>query len=235
MRWEYLPWELWLIGVFVGVVAGAAEENIAAVSESLAGHQVPHVVRRAEAGGVDVGVELDVLHDALLLSCLLEVVEDVFCWSNWLGRFPDLPGEAKGVHVAVGPDPGVLEEVPGAAEVGAPLQDDILGPFAVFLEVVGRVEPADAGPNDDAVCVLLVRHIQPRVHKLQFKRLHSGVKLFIESKAPCMSCEIFTPEGRGGEKGGRECKFPNKAHKIFHPRNTFSPAQGDEVCQVAPG
>ena len=137
MRWEYLPWELWLIGVFVGVVAGAAEENIAAVSESLAGHQVPHVVRRAEAGGVDVGVELDVLHDALLLSCLLEVVEDVFCWSNWLGRFPDLPGEAKGEHVAVRADAWVLEEVPSSTKVASSLQDLVVCP--AFTKIINEM------------------------------------------------------------------------------------------------
>ena len=32
---------------------------------------------------------------------------------------------------------------------------------------------------------------------------HTGVKLFIGAKDPCMFClEICTPEGRGGEKGG---------------------------------
>ena len=111
------------------------------------------------------------------------------------------------------PDARVLEEVPGAAEVGAPLQDDIAGPLAVLLdeqesnllcdvlqlsipdllcqrlpttytylgcvttkreqsvaehhraiskvcslEVVGGVEPAYAGPDDDAVRVLLLAH-----------------------------------------------------------------------------
>ena len=69
----------------------------------------------------------------LLLSCLLEVVQDSFRSSYWLRGFPDLPGEAEGVHVAVGSDSRVLEEVPGAADVGAPLQDDILGPSAIAL------------------------------------------------------------------------------------------------------
>ena len=36
--------------------------------------------------------------------------------------------------------------------------------------------------------------------------------------------EICTPEGRGGRKG-RECKFQNKTHITFHPRNNLSPAQ----------
>ena len=54
------------------------------------------------------------------------------CQSN-LGRLPDLPGEAKGVHVAVGADPREPVEVPGAPEVGPPLQDNIARPLAVLL------------------------------------------------------------------------------------------------------
>ena len=33
--------------------------------------------------------------------------------------------------------------------------------------------------------------------------MYMGLMLFIGSKVPCLFCfEIFTPEGKGGEKGG---------------------------------
>ena len=62
------------------------------------------VVRGAEAGSVDVGVELDLVDDALLVGRFLEVGQDLLGGGDGGGRLPDLPGEAEGVHVAVGPD-----------------------------------------------------------------------------------------------------------------------------------
>ena len=46
---------------------------------------------------------------------------------------------------------------------------------------------------------------------------HTGVKLFIGAKDPCMFClEICTPEGRGGEKGG-SASFKTKHTEPFIP------------------
>ena len=50
-----------------------AEEDPAAVLPAVAGHQVPPVVRGGEGGRRHVGVELDLLSDALLLCCVLQV------------------------------------------------------------------------------------------------------------------------------------------------------------------
>ena len=47
----------------------------------------------------------------------------------------------------------------------------------------------------------------------------TGVKLFLGLRVPCMVCfEVFTAEGRGGEKGGSE--YFKTTHRTFGPRNT---------------
>ena len=61
------------------------------------------VVSGAEVGGVDVGVELDLVDDPLLVGRLLEVGQDLLGGGDGGGGLPDLPGEAEGVHVAVRP------------------------------------------------------------------------------------------------------------------------------------
>ena len=73
------------------------------------------------------------LHQVLLLSGLLQVFHDRLPRCNRLCRPPDLPGEAKGEHVAVGPDARVLEEVPRSTKVASPLQDLVVGPACMFL------------------------------------------------------------------------------------------------------
>ena len=54
--------------------------------------------------------------------------------------------------------------------------------------------------------------------------IYTGVKLFIGPKVLCLLYfEICTPEGRGGEKGQREWKFENKAHRTFDIIDTSTP------------
>ena len=60
-------------------------------------------------------------------------------------------------------------------------------------------------------------------HRLEVMLRYRG-QLFFGSKVQCMFCfEICTSEEEG-EKW-EECKFEDKAHRTFDPRNTFSPVK----------
>src|SRR5690606_8266478 len=58
------------------------------------------------------------------------------------------------VHVGVGPDARVAEEVPRAADGVAGLEDGVAGPRALVLHVPAGADAREAGADDEAVEVL---------------------------------------------------------------------------------
>ncbi len=121
--------------------------------------RVPHgdrpagVVARPLRAGHE-RVEADVPIDPVLRDGLAQVGHDRRPVGNRLFRFPGLEAEAERLHVAVGADAGVLEEVPRAADVGAAFEDDVGAIRAQGLQVVAGANPGYARADDDHIDVL---------------------------------------------------------------------------------
>ena len=64
------------------------------------------------------------------------------------------------MHVRVGADAGVAEEVPRAADRAAGLEDLVAGPGAVGLEVMAGTDAGQAGPDDEHVEVGAAAHFR---------------------------------------------------------------------------
>ncbi len=99
-------------------------------------------------------VESNVLVDAVHARGLANIVEDGGAVGDGLGFFPRAEGIAEGEHVGVGTDAGVAEEVPGAADGGAGLEDGVGFAGAAGLQAVGGSDAREAGAHDDDVKVL---------------------------------------------------------------------------------
>ena len=55
------------------------------------------------------------------------------------------------MHVGVGADPGVAEEVPGSADGVARLEDGVARPGALGLQVVAGADPREPRTHDEDV------------------------------------------------------------------------------------
>ena len=102
-------------------------------------------------GGDDPVVETDVAVDAGLGRGVLDVLEDGVPVGNRLLAVPGPEGVPQGVHVRVRADAGVAEEVPGAADAVAGLEDGVGGPRALGLEIVRGTDPREPGSDDQDV------------------------------------------------------------------------------------
>ena len=69
-------------------------------------------------------------------------------------RVPRLELEAERVHVAVGADAGIAEQVPGAADVGAPFEDQVGAVRRLDLQVIGGADAGDAGADHEDIDML---------------------------------------------------------------------------------
>src|SRR6202000_3528562 len=69
-------------------------------------------------------------------------------------RTPRLEPEPQSEHVRVRSDAGVFEQIPGATQVVAALQDRVALSGAAVLQMPGRAHTGDTGADDDHVDVL---------------------------------------------------------------------------------
>ena len=93
----------------------------------------------------------DLLLDPVLARGLAHVGEDRGPVGDRLLRRPRFEAVAERVHVGVRADPRVAEEVPGAAEVLARLEDRVAAARAALLQVPGGADPREAGADDQHV------------------------------------------------------------------------------------
>src|SRR5690606_954098 len=105
-------------------------------------------------GAGDAVVEADVAVDARLGGGVDDVPADRLAVGDGLGAGPGAERVAQGVHVGVGPDAGVAEQVPRAADGAPGLEDGVGGPRAAVLQVVGGADAGEPGPDDQDVEVL---------------------------------------------------------------------------------
>ena len=73
---------------------------------------------------------------------------------NGLGMSPGLEGIAQRIHIRIRAYAGVAEQVPGAAQGLAPLQDEVALARAVLLQVTGRPDAGYARAHDQYIDML---------------------------------------------------------------------------------
>ncbi len=81
----------------------------------------------------------------------MEVIEDRGCVGDRLLVPPRLEIEAQRVHVAVGADAGIAEQVPGAAKLHAPFDDDEGPAGALHAHVGGHADARNARAHDQHI------------------------------------------------------------------------------------
>ena len=106
---------------------------------------------RARPGGlVDLVAEANVRSMPFSRGRLVDVVEDRWPVGDGLGLASRAEAVAEGVHVAVGTDARIAEEVPGAADRVAALEDDV-GLPGHLLQVQAGADAGQARADDDHV------------------------------------------------------------------------------------
>ena len=147
------------IALVVAVVAGAHEQEAAGEPHGLPrvrslGFHRPARVGRRPLGVHHPVVEADPAVDAPIARRVTDVLEDRRPVGDGLGVLPRPKRIPQGVHVGVRADPRVAEQVPGAADGLARLQDRVALPRAVGLEVMAGADPGQAGAHDQHFDVL---------------------------------------------------------------------------------
>ena len=139
----------------VAVVAAARPEEVAGQPQPLAVLALrldrPARPLARPLGGDDAVAVADPPLDPVLARGLAHVGEDRGPVGDRLLRRPGLEAVAERVHVGVRADPRVAEEVPGAAEVLARLEDRVAAARAALLQVPGGADPREAGADDQHV------------------------------------------------------------------------------------
>src|SRR5205823_10472948 len=102
----------------------------------------------------DSVLEANVLLDAVLGGRLAYVAEDRGPVRDRLGLTPRPEDVAQRVHIGIRADPGVPEEVPGAAHALARLEDRVALAGAARLKVTGGADARQAGAHYQHVDVL---------------------------------------------------------------------------------
>src|ERR1700722_10643996 len=89
--------------------------------------------------------------DAVVGRGLADIVQDPRPVGDRLGLGPWLERIAEREHVAVGADAGIAEQVPGAADGVAALENDVALAGALLLQVIARADAGQPGADDQHV------------------------------------------------------------------------------------
>ncbi len=93
------------------------------------------------------------LADAALVDDAVEIFEDRRAVGDRLFVPPRFEDETQRVHVAVRPDAGVAEQIPGAAQIGPPLDQREAAVGTMHLEMRGHADARKAGADDQNVLI----------------------------------------------------------------------------------
>ncbi len=147
------------IAFLVSVIARAHEQEIAGEADGLGcalargafGFHGPARVTRRPRRALDLVMKADVLVDAVLGGGLADVVQNPRPVRDRLRLGPRLERIAEREHVAVGADAGIAEQVPGAADAVAALEDDKALGGAFVLQMIARADAGEPGADDQDV------------------------------------------------------------------------------------
>ena len=148
--------EVGQVPVVVAVVPAAGEEEGGGELEVSLVSVRSAVMRQSESGVDQSGrgdpvVEADVGIDAGFPGGVLDVLQYRVAVSDRLLAIPGPERVTQGVHVRVGTDAGIAEEVPGPSDGVAGLEDRVVGPGALGLEVVAGTDAGQSGAHDDHI------------------------------------------------------------------------------------
>ena len=99
-------------------------------------------------------VEADLAVDAVLGGGLTHIVQNVRPVGDRLRLGPRLERIAEREHVGIGADAGIAEQVPGAADAVAPLEDRVAFAGAFLLQMIARADAGQPGSDDQDVEML---------------------------------------------------------------------------------
>ncbi len=148
------------IAFLVFVIAGAHEQETAGEAHDLGrplahrsalGLHGPAPILRRPRRPPDPMVEADLLVDAVVGGGLADVIQDPRAVRDRLRLGPWLERIAQREHVAVGADAWIAEQIPGAADTVAALEDRIALAGAFLLQVIGRADAGQPGADDQHV------------------------------------------------------------------------------------
>ena len=148
--------EVGQVAVVVAVVPAAAEEEGGGEFEGLVGVRplggdAPERIGRRPAGRSDPVVEANVGIDARFPGGVLDVLEYGVAIGDRLLAVPGPERIAQRVHVRVGSDAGIAEEVPRPPDGVSGLEDRVVGPGTLGLEVVAGTDAGQSGAHDEDV------------------------------------------------------------------------------------
>ena len=144
------------VALVVVVVAAAHEQEAAGQRHGLAAVAALHLHGPARVGARPLGAhdpvpEADLALDAVLAGGLAHVVEDRRTVGDRLGLRPGPERVAEREHVRVRADARVAEQVPGAADVLARLEDRVGLAGALRLQLAAGADAGQAGADDQHV------------------------------------------------------------------------------------
>src|SRR3954470_19235661 len=129
-------------------------------------------------------VETDVAVDAVLGRRVLNVFQDLLPVGDRLWVRPRLERIAERVHVTVGADAGIAEQVPGATDGAAALQDREALARTFVLEMIGGGDAGQPGTDDQYVDMLCGHEFFPGISLVQL------LALAADSRNPSCRCQI---------------------------------------------
>ncbi len=151
--------EVGRVAALVAVVAAAHEEKVA--GELLGAIGAVHLERpgrrgRVPAGGAQAVVESDMRKDVVLLRRFPHVLPDGRSVGDGLRIPPGFEVVAEGVHVAVGADPRIAEQVPGPSDGIARFENGKRLSGTLFPKMTGSSDAGNTRSHDDHVETLHV-------------------------------------------------------------------------------
>ena len=154
----------WPVSLRVAVVAGADVKEMRAQADPAAIGGALGLDRPAGGAAIPGRADhlvpvADVLCDARLVGGLANVREDRRAIGNCLGASPGLEAVPQGVHVRVGADARVAEQIPGTAHGLPGFQDGVALAGAAVLQLSGGADTGQAGADDQNIkdCVIRSR------------------------------------------------------------------------------
>src|SRR6185437_2651668 len=130
---------------------GEAHGLARALARGSFGFHGPAGVRRRPRRALDLVTKANLLVDAIIGGRLAHVVQDAWPVRDRLRISPRLERIAEREHVAVGADAGIAEQIPGAADAVAPLEDNEALRRTFVLEMIARADAREAGADDQYI------------------------------------------------------------------------------------
>ena len=125
---------------------------------------------------------------AVFVGNLVKIFEDRGTIGDRLFMLPRGEGKAQGVHIAVRTDAGITEQVPGATQLIAPVQNRIALVRAFLGQVHGHADAGNAGADDQKI-----KHFLNRGHRVHKSGLPPAIDMRVSINRPLNPSEAALP------------------------------------------